>query len=282
MSKCAKGWLIAAAVLVILGMALFAGALAAYDGDFFKFSTVTYTTNTYEVEGAFDNISVNVDTTRIELVPTNEESCRIVCTESEKVKHTAVVQNDTLAIETIDTRSWYDHIGIFMKSPQMTVYLPQSEYASLSVETHTGDITIPKDFSFETVKIDGDTSDVKCFASVSDVLEINVSTGDVYIADVTAGRLELSTDTGDIRLNGITVEGDMEIETDTGDVSFEKSDAARIVVETDTGDVVGTLRSEKVFIAETATGKISVPDTAFGGRCEIKTATGDIKIEIQR
>ena len=51
-------------------------------------------------------------------------------------------------------------------------------------------------------------------------------------------------------------------------------------MKTDTGKVVGSLLSEKVFIAETSTGKVSVPKTTTGGKCEITTSTGDIKIEV--
>ena len=49
---------------------------------------------------------------------------------------------------------------------------------------------------------------------------------------------------------------------------------------TDTGDVRGSLLSEKVFIVNTDTGRKEVPDTITGGRCEITTDTGDVKITI--
>lgn len=319
MSKATKIWLITAAALVTLGLILFAGVMANYAWDFTKLS-VTYVTNTYETNGEFDKISINVDTTEIEFVPTEDESCRIVCFEAEKVKHSATVQNGTLIIDTIDTRKWYDYICFSLGRPKMTVYLPQNEYASLFIETDTGDINIPKDFTFEKIEIDGDTSDVGCFASVSDVLEIELSTGDINVDSITAGQVNLTTTTGEITVgnvttkNGIDIEtdtgkvrltnvscadfvaesdtgtialknvvatGSFSVESDTGDVRFENSDAAQIRVKTSTGDVTGTLLSEKVFITETSTGKISVPKTTSGGKCEITTSTGDIEIDIQ-
>ncbi len=302
MSKTAKIWLAVGAALVVLGSILFVGAMATCDWDFTKLSTVTYVTNTYKPRGEFDKISIDAATTEIELVLTDEEACRIVCVEAEKVKHSASVENGTLVIDTVDTRKWYDHICISLGTPKMTVYLPQSEYASLVIETNTGDITIARDFSFQTVEIEGDTSDLDCFASVADTMKVELSTGDIYVDTVTAGRLDLTTDTGDIKICSATVEQDVELETDTGaitlenvvaagrlsvqsdtgDVRFEGSDAIRITVKTSTGDVSGTLRSEKVFITETSTGRISVPKTATGGTCEITTSTGDINIRIQQ
>lgn len=44
--------------------------------------------------------------------------------------------------------------------------------------------------------------------------------------------------------------------------------------------MTGSLLTGKVFAAETATGSVELPHTAEGGRCEIKIATGDIRITI--
>ena len=214
MSKTTKIWLITAMALVTLGAILFAGVMAQYDWDFTKLSTVTYVTNTYEVSDEFDKISINVDTTEIEFVPTENETCNIVSFEAEKVKHSAAVQNGTLIISTVDTRKWYDHICISLGSPKMTVYLPQNEYASLIIETDTGDVNIPKDFVFDKIEIDGDTSDVSCFAPVANVLDVELSTGDIIIDSITADQVKLTTTTGEIAVNSVTAKNNIDIETD--------------------------------------------------------------------
>ena len=321
MSKTMKIWFIIAAFLVVFGFIIFVVVMAVfdfYDLGFTKLNTMKYGTNTYEVNEAFDKISINVDTTQIEFVPSDDESCTIVCFETEKMKHSATVQNKTLIIDMIDTRKWYDYIGISIGSPKMTVYLPQNEYVSLFVDTHTGDIVIPKDFTFETLKINGSTADVECLASVLNGIEIKLSTGNTKIDGVSASEIHLVSTTGKININSVSSKGNIEIETSTGavhltdvvctdfsaksntgvlknvvasncffienkigDVRFENSDAAQISVKTSTGDVTGTLLSEKVFIAETSTGSIRVPKTITGGKCEITTSTGDIKIDIK-
>lgn len=314
-----KVWLVIAVALVLIGCIVFAGVMSAYEWDFAKLSTVTYVTNTYEVNEEFDKISINVDTTKIEFAPAENEECSIICFEAEKAKHSAAVQNGTLVISMTDTRNWYDYVCISVGTPKMTVYLPQSKYASLFIETDTGDITIPKDFSFEALEIDSDTSDVDCLASVSDTIEIRSDTGDININTITAGQLSLTTTTGNIWVNSVAVRNDIDIETDTGkvqltdtsctnlfsesdtgdatlknvmatggffiesdtgDVSFENSDAAQIAIKTSTGDVTGTLLTDKIFVTETSTGNINVPKTASGGRCEITTSTGDIEIYV--
>ncbi len=63
-------------------------------------------------------------------------------------------------------------------------------------------------------------------------------------------------------------------------MTFENVDAAEMNVETGTGAVKGSLRSERIFHVETDTGKTDVPKTVSGGKCEIKTNTGNVQITI--
>ena len=89
-----------------------------------------------------------------------------------------------------------------------------------------------------------------------------------------------SGNTGDIVLDNVITEEKLSLERSTGDVRFESCDAAEIFVKTDTGDVTGTLLTDKVFLAQSNTGELAVPNSVVGGRCEISTNTGDIKIDI--
>lgn len=321
MSKSVKIWLSVATALIVIGTVLFTVAMSVNGWDFNKAGTVTYTTNTYEPVGDFNNISIDVDTTEIEFALSDNGKCRIVCFEDENILHSAAVQNGTLSIGTADTRKWYEYISISFARPKMTVYLPQSEYGSLEIKTDTGHILLPKEFSFDTLKIKGDTCDVNCFASVNEELEIDLSTGAVTLKEISAGQVKLTTntgwiqvskadvgeniriktDTGQVSLEDITCKdlyaksatgsitlenvigaGKFEIEIDTGNVRFDGSDAAEIFVKADTGDVTGQLLSEKIFFTETATGRVSVPKSTTGGRCEIKTSTGDIRFKIMK
>ena len=93
--------------------------------------------------------------------------------------------------------------------------------------------------------------------------------------------MRTSESTGDITLKNVIATEKFSIETDTGDVRFESSDAAEIFIETDTGDIIGSLLTDKIFITHTDTGRVDVPKTVTGGRCEIITDTGDIVLKIK-
>ncbi len=319
MSKSVKIWLATAAFLVIVGLIIFIAAMTACNWDFTKLGTVKYETNTYELSEEFSSISIKTDTADIVFLTSDDEKCKVVCYEDKNAKHSASVQDGTLVIKIVDMRRWYDYIGINFGTQKITVYLPESKYDELTVKESTGDIEIPKDFEFESIDISVSTGDVNNCASASGKIKIKTSTGDINIENVSADMLDLSVSTGKVNAKSITCEGDIKIKVSTGDakltdilckvfssdgstgdislknviateklsierstgnVKLDGSDAAEIFIKTDTGNVKGSLLSDKVFFVETDTGNIDIPKTMTGGRCEITTDTGNIKIEI--
>ena len=104
----------------------------------------------------------------------------------------------------------------------------------------------------------------------------------VEISDVSvSGNLHSDGDTGGLILTNVLVSGELRLEQNTGDIKLNGCDAGTIFIETDTGDVRGTLLSDKIFLTKTDSGEVDVPRTITGGRCEITTDTGDIKIEVR-
>ena len=319
MSKSVKIWLIIAASLTLIGAIIFSGVMMALNWDFSKISTVKYETNGYEFNDAVcKNIKVITDTADISFVPS--AYLKVVCYEETKAKHLVTLQGDTLIIEA-KNKKWYDHIGINFGSPKITVYIPSGEYGALTVNGDTSDTEIPKEFKFESIDISQSTGDVKCLASAGGDIKIKTSTGDIKVENITAASLNLTVstgninatkiecigdlsakvttgkvklenircsnlistgDTGDITLTNVITDKSIDIERTTGDVKFDGCDAGELIIITDTGNVKGTLLSDKIFITESDTGSIKVPETVSGGKCKVTTDTGDIKIEIMK
>ncbi len=315
-----KKWLIAATLLIIVGCLIFAGGMQGHQWDFSGLETDKYETNAHTISDSYHSISIATDTAGITFLPSADDKTSVVCYELKNAKHAVSVQDDTLTIALEDTRQWYDHIGIYFKNPKITVYLPQSLYSALCVSGDTGNVNIPEDFQFESIAVSLSTGSVTNRASASEsiqiatttgrievnsvvtnTLDLSVTTGSVFVTDtachgginidVSTGKATLneirckslvsSGDTGDIHLENVVATEKFFIVRDTGDVRFDNADAAEIFVETDTGDVTGSLLTDKVFIAKTDTGRVSLPNTVTGGRCEITTDTGDINIRIK-
>lgn len=319
MRKATKIWLATAALLVALGLILFAAVMTVNHWDFTKLSTVKYETNTYQASGKFRNISMKTDTADIRFAASDDGICRMVCYEQENAKHSIAVHDDTLTIHVVNEKKWYDNIGISTGTPTITIYLPKTEYDVLSINESTGDIEIPNNFKFEHIDISVDTGDIKCNASASRSIKFETSTGYIQLNDVSSGEIDLSTSTGNIMATTINCDGNVgirvstgkteltdvacknitstgstgdislenviatekfSIERSTGDVKFDGCDATKLVVKTDTGDVSGSLLTDKIFIVETDTGSVDVPTSVTGGTCEINTNTGDIDINV--
>lgn len=314
-----KGWLITAGVLTVLGICLFGGALTMAKGDFSRFSTARYETNEYTVTEEYQSVRVTGNTAEVTFVPSADGKTAVHCFEDAKMRHAVSVEDDTLTVTVNDTRRWYEHIGFFFRTPRITVYLPRGAYDALAVTTNTGKVTVPADFTFRTVGITGRTGDVNYAApATGDVtlqtttghvevqnvsvgglslavstgnvtvagvacdgeLAVQVSTGKTRLTDVTCETLTSTGDTGDLALENVIVRGRLTAKRDTGDVLLTRCDAAALSITTDTGDVKGSLLSAKIFFASTDTGRVDVPKTTTGGRCEITTDTGDIRMEI--
>lgn len=294
-------------------------------------------TEEYKIEEAFENIAFDIDTADINIFPSTDGTCKVVCYERSKEKHTVSVENGTLTVSLNDVE-WYNRIQFFSKSPKITMYLPVAEYNTLFIDSSTGDVEIAKDFTFNSMNITLSTADLKCYASVKETANISNSTGDITVENVSVGALNISLSTGDVNVRNIESSGDvsldsttgdkfisnitcknffaegstgkmsfsnmncdnvtlkgttgdveltdviatmkLSIELSTGDTTFERCDAGEILVNVTTGNVEGSLLSEKIFITNTSTGKVNVPECLTGGKCKITTSTGDIKITI--
>lgn len=321
MSRATKKRVILASILLLLGVLLFAGAMTVLKWDFTKLSTNEYQTVTHEITEAFRGITIRADTADVVFVASEDESCTVECYEQKNITHSVAVKDGVLVIESIDERKWYEHIGINFSTSKITVRVPQGEYGALQIESDTGDIEIPKALCFARMDIAVSTADVKSGANVQGEVKIKTTTGNIVVENGAAGALTLSVSTGDVNVSGVRCTGDVTVnvstgktslkdlvcsnviskgdtgdmllknvvatgsfslERSTGDVRFERCDAASLVIETSTGDVTGSLLGDKVFFAKTDTGKVEVPKTASGGRCEITTDTGDIRISIAK
>lgn len=317
MNSTTKIWLIISFVLIIAGAVLFAGLMFKNNFNFAALDTTVYVTNAYDINDDFGNIYITADTADIDFKLSPDNSCRVVCFEKENSTHTVNIQNGALVINYNKPQSIKDTFSfINFNSPKITVYLPSNEYGELVIKGNTSDVDLPENFSFESITINATTSDVECKSSVADFINIKLTTGDVTVENITANNVTIATSTGDIEAENINCKdfsftattGDAELENikcesinssattgditaencvasgtfnivrDTGDVTLKNSDAAEFFIKTNTGDVKGSINTPKIFITKTDTGRINVPYSVTGGKCEITTDTGDIKI----
>ncbi len=313
-------WIIAAIVLIAAGGALFTGALAKAGWDFSSIANAEFEDETVPVNRPFKHISVKAGTETITFLPSEGRTCSVEFRVPEQIRREVTITDDTLRIETEDTRSWHERLGLFsFEKGSIKVYLPAGEYGALTAATTTGGIELPEHFGFSQISLTASNGDVTCRASASEGIAIAVSTGDIVLEGVNAGDVSLTLTTGKIRiadvncknlqctqstgraklqnvtcdafssaattgdldLEAVFARGGVSIERTTGDVTLTGCDASELSIKTTTGDVSGTLRTEKTFFTETKTGRVDVPKTRSNFACEVHTTTGNITFTIE-
>ena len=116
--------------------------------------------------------------------------------------------------------------------------------------------------------------------TVTDTLTADTVSGDLHFIRVTCVSLTAETPSGRIELIDSVATGHISVKTTSGAIRLERADAETLYLKTGSGSVKGSLRTPKVFYADTTSGSVDVPKSTEGGLCEIKTVSGSIRITI--
>lgn len=282
-----KKTLIIASCLLTAGILVCFAAIALIDFDFRKLDNNMYITNTYEFTEKINKVYIDTSNADIEVLPSDDDTAKIVCFEHEKSTHAVTLSNETLKIER-ESQKWYENFNFFNFCTQkITLYLPQKDaflfekhYSSLNINCTTGYVDISDINHFADINIDITTGDTKLNNVHTVNLNIKSTTGKINLNEVTSTKTELKSTTGKVTLKDTFAHNLIEIKVTTGDITFENCDASTLNCKTTTGDIKGTLLSNKIFYTDTTTGDVQVPHSTEGGLCELKTTTGSIKISV--
>lgn len=308
-----------AGALITVGLLLSLAAFAAMQFDFRRLGATSSEEQSYTIKESFRNISIEGDACDIYLLLAEDRACRIECTESSRVFYKIDVEGDTLTIERVDKRRWYEHIGFTWEETEVKVFLPQQEYEALYAKTLSGDIEIPESLCFIRAEVNTASGEVSFSAAVEEELTVKTVSGDIYAGNTAPERLRLQSTSGEVRVDTIkrktelnvqTTSGDIalrditcrnvnagstsgeiylsklyaseeiRLETVSGDIALRYCDGASLSIKSTSGEVSGRLATEKIFITDTVSGKVDVPETDSGGICEVKTTSGDIEFTV--
>ena len=287
---------------------------------FFRTST-SGSAKTWTLKENFSDISIKSKTGSIKFYRSSDRNAKVVWSGSKNTKLSVGTKWGTLTIEEKYKLPWFLRPVSIFDASEIQVWLPKESYDDLAVSSDTGSILIPSGFSFDKAKVDTDTGTVEFRAGIREDLKIksdtgritvngirpnnmhlNSDTGELSVAnikashdihlktdtgritasDVSCQKFEAESDTGSLFLTNVIAAEKMDLESDTGSIKLDRCDGGTIEIETDTGAINGTLLSDKVFSAKSGTGKVTVPETTYGGPCTIKSDTGSIIIEIVR
>ena len=290
-------WVLIGTALAAIGLIIFVMAGTALGWDLSVADADTFTDNEYASLADFSSVSADIDTADITFI--KADAAKVTLYEEKELPHKVEVRDGVLFIEAAQ-RKWTDSIKLIsVSSPRITVYLSEGQYEALNVIGSTGDVKISGGIAFDSVGISCSTGDVTVNDTSARAVSIETDTGDISVKGIAAQELVLNVSTGDVRaenvrcdtlrsegstgelfLSDTVASGMITLERSTGDISFNGCDAAQIEIRTSTGDVEGTLLTAKSFDADSDTGDVDVPRNTVGGKCTVRTDTGDIEIRI--
>lgn len=112
MKKSKKILITVAVILIAVGMICGFCGIYSLGFNFNEISTSDFVTHTYTVEDDFTNIIIEDTASNINFYKSNDDKCRVLCDEREKVTHTVVNENNTLTVRVKDERNWFERINI--------------------------------------------------------------------------------------------------------------------------------------------------------------------------
>lgn len=121
-----------------------------------------------------------------------------------------------------------------------------------------GNLKVPAGFTFTKIDVEVSTGNIEILSKVNN-LNIETSTGDVKLSNLSADNINVETSTGKHTLENINVTNQIKLDTSTGTVTLKSVNLATLRVAISTGrvnltDVVAT----NSFNINSSTGRVSL------------------------
>lgn len=272
--------IIVAVALIVAGSILAGCSLWGMDGIWGNMTGNSKTVTVQDtITGDFTHIDVDVWEVDVTFLPSPDGTCYYKVTTYKDMPCTVTVEAGTLKIRQEDHRQWHQYVGVFWEETSLEMYLPESVYGQLTVTGNTGDLEIPRNFTFEGAAITTDTGDVTLGCQVGGQVNVATDTGDVTVQNTTSQAINADTDTGDIHLDAVTCDN-ISISTDTGFVRIENADVAQMLsVASTTGDKTLTDVQCGSLKIESTTGDNSLRNLTVAGNAKLESDTGEWELE---
>lgn len=243
-------------------------------------STFGDTLRTYTAEGNICGVAADCGPADFQILPSENNICRVEYTENETVRYAVTTENNVLHICRADSRTMFSFFKFYraQRSEPVRVYLPQGAYKSLEVKATSGDIAVPAGYIFDTASLHGASGDIACCAECG-ALSAQAASGDITLKDTSCGTLTLGTASGAVTLLNIKNESGGSIETASGKAQMTNLEAAELNIETASGKVSLENAECAALHINTASGGVDLTHTVSADIMEIGTASGSIRLQ---
>lgn len=254
-------------ILAIAAIVLLIGAIAFFYALYNSNAANEQVLEDQRFDESIDQIDISVDNARVELLPSEDDTARIVLSgTSDGFTFRSDATEGRLDIE-FEERFRLFSFG-FNRSYLLTVHVPDSGVESLSAESDNGRIDA-RQFSARELRLETDNGRIDGTAIDSERIEVQTDNGAVTLSNLDAaisvrasngriiftdvsGELEARANNGRIELTADTIAFPVDFETDNGRIEIRtdtEPENARIEASTDNGriDIYGRANEETIF-----------------------------------
>lgn len=248
--------------------------------NFTEKSTFGDTLRTYTAEGNICGVAADCGPADFQILPSENNICRVEYTENETVRYAVTTENNVLHICRADSRTMFSFFKFYraQRSEPVRVYLPQGAYKSLEVKTSSGDIAVPAGYIFDTASLHGASGDIACCAEFGS-LSAETASGDIALKNAKCNAAELCAASGDATLENVKLGKNSCIKTASGKAQITNLEAAELNVETASGKVSLENAECAALHINTASGGVELTHTVSADVMKIGTASGSIRLE---
>ncbi|MBU3820339.1 MAG: DUF4097 domain-containing protein [Candidatus Faecalibacterium intestinavium] len=270
--------LLSAAAVLLAGAMAFAQPVLRAGADFQIFQYQTPVTRTHPIGGTVTRIEIEETSADVNIVYDIRSAPRVVCDEFPTRPHTVTVTDGVLKVSAYDPGVSISLFSATKGDPEVTIYLPDTTYESLTFASSSGDLETSSKLTFGSVSAESVSGDLEISSTVTGSLQAETTSGDVEIKSPQAGSLRAVTVSGDIEVDRVTASGPMELNTTSGEVDVSDSEAAALTLSAASGKV----ELERVTITgdasvTTTSGRIEMTQFRVQGTPTIETRTGRIR-----
>lgn len=317
MKKAKEISLIIAALAFVAGLIICVAVFVSVKFDLNALAIWKTETKEYAISETFSGVVVDSASHDINVMRSEDSTCKVVCDETENLTYKVGVEDGLLKIALDDNREWYQYMDLVFTPRKVTVYLPDEKYDTLDISVSSGNVTIGANLIFTdpTVSTTSGNVDINTGCSGAkirttsgnieyngnaDETELETDSGNITVAADTNGDFSMTTGSGNIKvdrsgfnsldivygsgnvnISAVTISYGFTASGKSGDLKFTDFDASYMDVSTTSGNVTGSLRTGKQFDVVSERGDVEIPESEDGGKCRIRTSTGDIKVSIK-
>ncbi len=272
----------------------------ALNGDWHNLAVVgTFEEQTKTIDLNFEELSLVSDNLCIEVVPTEEETVKLVYFESEDFKLNYHYENGVITLKNGEWSNAWGHFeqvwkrGIMFPTvvsayARATLYVPMSYHDNLALEVDNGMLSI-SDFAGETVGLKNvtlttDNGKIQVHKMNAEKLSARTSNGYISLDCVNADTVEIKTNNGYLELKNM-VTNTLNGITHNGAIRCERVKGELIELTTSNGAINGTIvgqESDFKIIATVSNGHCNLQNKATGTKTlQVKTNNGAIKLNFE-